>query len=73
MSENLYSENLDNDTCISCEEDPDPDDPIDYDNYKCPKSKRPCGHHCNHPWNLEECCWCQFDPMRIEEDGVQEP
>ena len=44
--------------CISCEEDPDPSDPMDYDNYKCPKSKRPCGHHCNHSWSHEECCWC---------------
>ena len=25
---------------------------------ECPKSKRPCGHHCNHSWSHEECCWC---------------
>jgi hypothetical protein len=25
---------------------------------KCPNSKRPCGHHCNHSWSHDECCWC---------------
>lgn len=49
--------------CISCEEDPAPEDPKDYDGYMCPKSKRPCGHHCNHSWTHDECCWCnrKFD------------
>jgi hypothetical protein len=53
--------------CISCEEDPDPNDPMDYDNYKCLKSKRPCGHHCNHAWSHEECCWCKATFGPIEE------
>lgn len=44
--------------CISCDEDPEPDDPVDYDSYKCPQSKRTCGHHCNHSWTHDECCWC---------------
>jgi len=25
---------------------------------KCPKSKRECGHHCNHSWSHDVCCWC---------------
>jgi hypothetical protein len=25
---------------------------------ECPDSKRDCGHHCNHSWSHEECCWC---------------
>jgi len=59
--------------CISCEEDPDPDDPMDYDNYKCPCSKRPCGHHCNHSWSHEECCWCgQEFGVVIEESPEEE-
>lgn len=53
--------------CISCEEDPDPDDPMDYDNYKCPQSNRPCGHHCNHAWSHEKCCWCGREFGGIEE------
>lgn len=24
----------------------------------CPQSQRPCGHHCNHTWSHDECCWC---------------
>lgn len=44
--------------CISCEEGPCPEGPIDVDNYKCPKSKRGCGHHCNHSWTHDSCCWC---------------
>lgn len=44
--------------CISCEEDCEPDNPVDPDEFMCSKSKRPCGHHCNHSWSHEECCWC---------------
>lgn len=59
--------NEDLDECISCDEDPDPC--LDnYDNYKCPKSKRPCGHHCNHSWSHEECCWCGMVFGSNEED-----
>lgn len=36
--------------CSSCEEGLPPDD--------CPKSHRPCGHHCNHSWSADHCCWC---------------
>lgn len=25
---------------------------------ECPKSKKPCGHHCNHSWSHDVCCWC---------------
>lgn len=24
----------------------------------CPKSKRACGHHCNHVWTHDACDWC---------------
>jgi len=58
--------------CISCEEDPEPDNPMDYDNYKCPKSKRACGHHCNHSWSHEECCWCGFAFGPNEESPSEE-
>lgn len=34
--------------CSSCGEDNEP----------CPKSERPCGHHCNHSWSHDACCWC---------------
>jgi len=25
---------------------------------ECPNSKRECGHHCNHSWDQDQCCWC---------------
>ena len=25
---------------------------------ECPKSQRSCGHHCNHSWTHDSCCWC---------------
>lgn len=53
--------------CISCLEDPDPSHPMGYDNYKCPQSKRSCGHHCNHSWSHDECCWCNTEFGPIEE------
>lgn len=28
------------------------------DNEKCAAPKRGCGHHCNHTWSHDQCCWC---------------
>ncbi len=41
--------------CGSCGESPE---------NECPKSKRPCGHHCNHVWTHDACDWCgaEFGP-----------
>lgn len=39
-----------NDECYSCEQE--------MPKHECPKSKRECGHHCNHSWEQDECCWC---------------
>lgn len=25
---------------------------------RCSKSDRKCGHHCNHSWTHDWCCWC---------------
>lgn len=38
------------DICSACCED-SPED-------ECSESHRPCGHHCNHSWSHDECCWC---------------
>lgn len=24
----------------------------------CPKSQKECGHHCDHSWTHDICCWC---------------
>lgn len=31
----------------------------DGDHELCPNSKSRCGHHCNHSWSHERCCWCE--------------
>jgi hypothetical protein len=36
--------------CASCGEGLPPND--------CPRSQRPCGHHCNHVWDQDICHWC---------------
>lgn len=48
----LNAEFLDEE-CLSCgsEDEMGPD-------ALCPHSKRPCGHHCNHSWTHDYCCWC---------------
>jgi hypothetical protein len=28
---------------------------------ECPESKAPCGHHCNHSWTHDTCCWCKTE------------
>lgn len=28
---------------------------------ECPKSRRSCGHHCNHTWTHDVCCWCGWE------------
>lgn len=32
---------------------------VDPESEKCPQSKVPCGHHCNHSWTHDICCWCR--------------
>jgi hypothetical protein len=50
--------------CICCEES-DPDE-LGGD-FVCPQSKRPCGHHCNHVWSHEICCWCGKEWFEVED------
>jgi len=54
IKQGLYSEESDDDLdplgCVSCGEDM----PLN----ECTNSKRECGHHCNHSWEQDECCWC---------------
>ena len=46
--------------CISCDEG----DPAN----ECAESEGDCGHHCNHIWTHDECCWCdKNEPIEIEE------
>jgi hypothetical protein len=26
----------------------------------CADSRKACGHHCNHSWTHDECCWCDM-------------
>lgn len=42
---------------------------IDGDN--CPSSQRECGHHCNHSWSHDLCCWCgaKFGEVGAEVEG----
>lgn len=35
--------------CIACGEQ---------DKEVCPASRRDCGHHCDHSWTHDSCCWC---------------
>lgn len=39
-----------------------------YDEDMCPNSRKPCGHHCNHSWSHDLCCWC---PAEWGEDGIR--
>lgn len=52
--------------CIDCEGEPDDELGLPE---QCPDSKRPCGHHCNHSWSHEVCCWC--NKIWIGEDDGQ--
>lgn len=39
-----------------------------YDDDQCHKSQKSCGHHCNHSWSHDSCCWCSAE---WGEDGVR--
>lgn len=39
--------------CLDC-----PPGPPAGEAEQCPKSKKPCGHHCDHEWTHDTCCWC---------------
>lgn len=42
-------------SCISCGEG--------LDLHDCAASQRLCGHHCNHTWSHDTCCWCGLPPL----------
>lgn len=52
----LHLTQLPEDDCLSC--------PEGIPTGECAKSLRPCGHHCNHSWENENCHWCgwEYDP-----------
>lgn len=52
------------DACISCGER--------MQKKECAKSQRPCGHHCNHSWTHDTCCWCgkEFDEEEIQSEST---
>jgi hypothetical protein len=54
--------NEEHDDCTSCAEGM----PLN----ECPKSERPCGHHCNHSWSHDKCCWCGAE---FGEEGEEIP
>lgn len=43
---------------------------------ECPRSQRPCGHHCNHSWSHDACSWCEAEfgevqpPAPADGDGL---
>lgn len=43
--------------CSTCDEIAAGEEPTD--DLKCPNSKWPCKHHCNHVWSHDACCWCK--------------
>lgn len=34
----------------------------------CPKSRRPCGHHCDCVWTQDTCHWCGVE---FHGDGLE--
>jgi hypothetical protein len=60
--------------CDSCASVPGGEDHPE----RCPKSKKSCGHHCNHSWSHEHCHWCgkewgeaSVDPSKeVQGDGA---
>lgn len=30
------------------------------DKSRCKRTRRPCGHHCDHVWMDDVCCWCDY-------------
>lgn len=54
---------MDDGECLTCAEDPNH---AVFPLNECPKSFRPCGHHCNCSWTQDACHWCRG---RYEDDG----
>lgn len=46
---------LDEAECMTCTEVAEP---LGVESPECLKSQRKCGHHCNHTWTHDKCCWC---------------
>lgn len=69
-----YGQIGDDDTCTTC----GMGDSVTHPEHEpCPKSKRSCGHHCEHSWSHDSCCWCKaswgeggsFTPGEATNDG----
>lgn len=56
----IHIHGLPEDECLSCSEGMPP--------AECPKSLRPCGHHCNCSWDQDVCHWCRVE---FGEDGAE--
>ena len=41
--------------------------------WECPAARRPCGHHCNHIWTHDECCWCGTEFGESSDPRTGEP
>lgn len=61
MSDNPMRERAEDD-CYTCD-NAGPDLNADT---RCSKSKRKCGHHCNHSWTHDECDWCGIKFLECE-------
>ena len=48
--------------CYSCGEEGDTEN-----SEACLKSKRKCGHHCNHILTHDQCCWCNKESGEYKE------
>lgn len=35
---------------------------------ECLEARWACGHHCNHSWSHDRCCWCE---VGFGENGVE--
>lgn len=47
-------------SCTTCDEE-GAEDVQCFDGSKCAQAKRDCGHHCNHVWTHDVCCWCGYE------------
>ena len=52
INETIKRKNDQDCDCISCEEG--------LPTNECLNSKRKCGHHCNHAFTHDSCCWCNY-------------
>lgn len=63
----MTTTHAESETCETCRQ-------AEAHRHPCERSRRMCGHHCNHSWTHDACCWCgeEWSDDEYDDDDERE-